>query len=140
MLACRSPELFVAQAWEFTAENAWITLSSSTSAICAAFYRAIFDTITTSERIFCSERTARGLVPYNLPRPAISLPLDRDFKLKLFRAMRAMDDAGFMPGIISALRDDYRQSIASGNKAASDSSFHGGAAAAATATGLPSIS
>ncbi len=46
--------------------------------------------------------------------------------LKLFRAMRAMDDAGFMPGITSAFRDDYRQSIASGNKAASDSSFHGG--------------
>jgi hypothetical protein len=52
--------------------------------------------------------------------------MDRDFKLKLFRAMRAMDEAGFMPGITSAFRDDYRQSIASGNKAASDSSFHGG--------------
>jgi hypothetical protein len=52
--------------------------------------------------------------------------MDRDFRLKLFRAMRAMDEAGFMPGITSAFRDDYRQSIASGNKAASDSSFHGG--------------
>jgi hypothetical protein len=52
--------------------------------------------------------------------------MDRDFKLKLFRALRAMDEAGFMPGITSAFRDDYRQSIASGNKAASDSSFHGG--------------
>jgi hypothetical protein len=52
--------------------------------------------------------------------------MDRDFKLKLFRAMRVMDEAGFMPGITSAFRDDYRQSIASGNKAASDSSFHGG--------------
>ena len=40
--------------------------------------------------------------------------------------MRAMDDAGFIPGITSAFRDDYRKSIASGNKAASDSSFHGG--------------
>jgi putative transposase len=57
-----------------SAENAWITSSSSTSAICAAFYRAIFNTIMTSERIFRSARTARGLVPYNLPRPAISLP------------------------------------------------------------------
>jgi hypothetical protein len=37
-----------------------------------------------------------------------------------------MDDAGHMPGITSAFRDDYRQSIAAGNKAASDSSFHGG--------------
>jgi hypothetical protein len=52
--------------------------------------------------------------------------MDRDFKLRLFRAMRAMDEAGFMPGITSAFRDDYRQTIASGNKAASDSSFHGG--------------
>jgi hypothetical protein len=52
--------------------------------------------------------------------------MDRGFKLRLFRALRMMDDAGFMPGITSAFRDDYRQSIASGNKAASDSSFHGG--------------
>jgi hypothetical protein len=52
--------------------------------------------------------------------------MDRGFKLKLFRALRAIDDAGFMPGITSAFRDDYRQSIAAGNKAASDSSYHGG--------------
>jgi hypothetical protein len=52
--------------------------------------------------------------------------MDRGFKLKLFRALRMIDDAGFMPGLTSAFRDDYRQSIASGNKAASDSSFHGG--------------
>jgi len=52
--------------------------------------------------------------------------MDRGFKLKLFRALRMMDDAGFMPGITSAFRDDYRQSIAAGHKAASDSSFHGG--------------
>jgi hypothetical protein len=31
-----------------------------------------------------------------------------------------------MPGITSAFRDDYRQAIAEGKKAASDSSFHGG--------------
>jgi hypothetical protein len=52
--------------------------------------------------------------------------MDRGFKLKLYRALRAMDDAGLMPGITSAFRDDYRQSIASGNKAATDSSYHGG--------------
>ena len=52
--------------------------------------------------------------------------MDRGFKLKLYWALRAMDDAGLMPGITSAFRDDYRQSIASGNKAASDSSYHGG--------------
>jgi hypothetical protein len=52
--------------------------------------------------------------------------MDPGFKLKLYRALRAMDDAGHMPGITSAFRDDYRQSIASGHKAASDSSYHGG--------------
>jgi hypothetical protein len=52
--------------------------------------------------------------------------MDRSFKLKLYRALRAMDDAGLMPGITSAFRDDYRQAIATGNKAASDSSYHGG--------------
>jgi hypothetical protein len=52
--------------------------------------------------------------------------MDRGFKLKLYRALRAMDDAGLMPGITSAFRDDYRQAIATGNKAASDSSYHGG--------------
>jgi hypothetical protein len=52
--------------------------------------------------------------------------MDRGFKLKLYHALRAMDDAGLMPGITSAFRDDYRQSIASGNKASSDSSYHGG--------------
>jgi hypothetical protein len=52
--------------------------------------------------------------------------MDRGFKLKLYRALRAIEDAGLMPGITSAFRDDYRQAIASGNKAASDSSYHGG--------------
>jgi hypothetical protein len=52
--------------------------------------------------------------------------MDRGFKLKLYRALRAMDVAGLMPGITSAFRDNYRQSIASGHKAASASSYHGG--------------
>jgi hypothetical protein len=52
--------------------------------------------------------------------------MDRSFRLKLYRALRAMDEAGLMPGITSAFRDDYRQTIASGHKAASDSSYHGG--------------
>ena len=52
--------------------------------------------------------------------------MDRGFKLKLYYALRTMEDAGLMPGITSAFRDDYRQGIASGNKAASDSSYHGG--------------
>ena len=52
--------------------------------------------------------------------------MDRGFKRKLYHALRAMDEAGLAPGITSAFRDDYRQGIASGNKAASDSSYHGG--------------
>jgi hypothetical protein len=52
--------------------------------------------------------------------------MDRSFKLKLYRALRALDEAGLSPGITSAFRDDYRQSIASGLKASSNSSYHGG--------------
>jgi hypothetical protein len=52
--------------------------------------------------------------------------MDKGFKAKLFRLIRAMDDAGLEPGITSAFRDDYRQSIASGKKAATDNSYHGG--------------
>jgi hypothetical protein len=52
--------------------------------------------------------------------------MDRKFKLKLYHALRALDDAGLSPGITSSFRDDYRQSIASGLKASSNSSYHGG--------------
>jgi hypothetical protein len=52
--------------------------------------------------------------------------MDRSFKLKLFHTLRAAEEAGLQPGITSAFRDDYRQSIASGLKAASDRSYHGG--------------
>ena len=52
--------------------------------------------------------------------------MDRDFRRKLYIALRAMDDAGFSPGITSGFRDDYRQELANGNKAAPDSSYHGG--------------
>jgi hypothetical protein len=52
--------------------------------------------------------------------------MDRGFKRKLYDALRAMDDAGFSPGITSGFRDDYRQELANGNKAAADSSYHGG--------------
>jgi hypothetical protein len=52
--------------------------------------------------------------------------MDRKFKLRLYHALRAMDDAGLGPGITSAFRDDYRQSLASGLKAATNRSFHGG--------------
>jgi hypothetical protein len=52
--------------------------------------------------------------------------MDRSFKLKLFYMLYAADAAGLQPGITSAFRDDYRQSIASGLKAASNRSYHGG--------------
>ena len=52
--------------------------------------------------------------------------MDRSFKLRLYRALHALDDAGLSPGITSGFRDDYRQSLATGNKAAIDSSYHGG--------------
>src|ERR1700730_12116293 len=52
--------------------------------------------------------------------------MDRSFKLKLFHVLYAAEEAGLSPGITSAFRDDYRQSIASGMKAATDRSYHGG--------------
>lgn len=52
--------------------------------------------------------------------------MDRRFKLKLFHMLHAAEAAGLSPGITSAFRDDYRQSIASGLKAASNRSYHGG--------------
>jgi hypothetical protein len=49
-----------------------------------------------------------------------------NFKLKLFHLLYAAEQAGLSPGITSAFRDDYRQSIASGLAAASNRSYHGG--------------
>ena len=52
--------------------------------------------------------------------------MDPSFKLKLYHSLRALDATGLEPGITSAFRDNYRQSLATGNKAATDSSYHGG--------------
>jgi len=52
--------------------------------------------------------------------------MDRSFKLKLFHTLHAAEAAGLAPGITSAFRDDYRQEIASGLKAATNRSYHGG--------------
>ncbi|MBR0789713.1 hypothetical protein JQ631_11580 [Bradyrhizobium manausense] len=52
--------------------------------------------------------------------------MDKSFKRKLFRMLLAAEAAGLSPGITSAFRDDYRQEIASGLKAASNRSYHGG--------------
>src|SRR5215468_4946844 len=52
--------------------------------------------------------------------------MDRGFKVRLYHLFRALDDAGLDPGMTSGFRDDYRQSIASGHKAATGNSYHGG--------------
>ena len=62
--------------------------------------------------------------------------MDRSFKLKLFHTLHAADQAGLSPGITSAFRDDYRQSIASGLKAATDRSYHGGSSRGGYGHGL----
>src|SRR5215471_134590 len=40
-----------------------------------------------------------------------------NFRVTLYHALRALDEAGLIPGITSAFRDDYRQTIAAGQKA-----------------------
>jgi hypothetical protein len=62
--------------------------------------------------------------------------MDRSFKLKLFRMLYAAEAAGLQPGITSAFRDNYRQSIAAGLKAASDRSYHGGSSRGGYGHGL----
>jgi D-alanyl-D-alanine carboxypeptidase len=62
--------------------------------------------------------------------------MDRDFKLKLFHMLHTAEEAGLSPGITSAFRDDYRQSIASGLKAANDRSYHGGSSRGGYGHGL----
>jgi hypothetical protein len=52
--------------------------------------------------------------------------MDPNFRVTLYHALRALDEAGMKPGITSAFRDDYRQSIATGEKAQNERSFHGG--------------
>ena len=67
-----------------------------------------------------AERAGKSMMDYVIGG------MDRSFKLKLFHTLHAAERAGLSPGITSAFRDDYRQSIASGLKAASDRSYHGG--------------
>jgi len=62
--------------------------------------------------------------------------MDKSFKMKLFYMLQAAENAGLQPGITSAFRDDYRQSIAAGLKAASDRSYHGGSTRGGYGRGL----
>src|SRR5207249_1460829 len=67
-----------------------------------------------------AQKVGRSMVEYVIGG------MERSFRLRLYRLFRALDEAGLAPGMTSGFRDDYRQAIASGNKAASDSSYHGG--------------
>src|SRR5258706_1277862 len=67
-----------------------------------------------------AERAGKSMMDYVIGG------MDRSFKLKLFHTLHAAEAAGLSPGITSAFRDDYRQSIASGLKAASNRSYHCG--------------
>jgi hypothetical protein len=68
-------------------------------------------------------------------RTGLSMPdyviggMDPDFRQQLFDLGQAMDAAGIDWTILSAFRDDYRQSLAVGFKAHVGNSFHGGSAA-----------
>ncbi len=64
---------------------------------------------------------------FGLSMPAYVIGgMDPDFREQLYHAGRAMDAAGIRWSILSAFRDDYRQSIASGLKAGASNSLHGG--------------
>src|SRR5262245_7767240 len=52
--------------------------------------------------------------------------MDRAFKARLYHLFRALDDAGLAPAMTSGFRDDYWQCIASGNRAVTNASCHGG--------------
>jgi hypothetical protein len=52
--------------------------------------------------------------------------MDPEFREQLYHAGRAMDAAGLQWSMLSAFRDDYRQSLASGYKAGVSNSLHGG--------------
>jgi hypothetical protein len=52
--------------------------------------------------------------------------MDKSFKRRLLVMLVAAEAEGLLPGITSGFRDDYRQAIASGQKAASSMSYHGG--------------
>jgi hypothetical protein len=77
-----------------------------------------------------AERTGMSMMDYVIGG------MDRSFKLRLFHTLHAAEAAGLSPGITSAFRDDYRQSIASGLKAASNRSYHGGSSRGGYGHGL----
>jgi len=59
----------------------------------------------------------------------VIMGMDRDLREVMYHAGKAMDAAGIQWTIVSAFRDDYRQSIAAGLKARTGYSRHGGSKA-----------
>jgi hypothetical protein len=70
--------------------------------------------------LHAAERTEMPLIDYVIGG------MDPNFRVTLYHALRALEEIGLMPGITSAFRDDYRQSVATGQKAQNDRSYHGG--------------
>jgi murein L,D-transpeptidase YcbB/YkuD len=71
------------------------------------------------------DQAAAKRMSMSLQRYVIS-GMDPDFREQLYHAGRAMDADGLKWCILSAFRDDYRQSIAAGPKAGTKNSRHGG--------------
>jgi hypothetical protein len=65
--------------------------------------------------------------------------MDPNLRVTLYHALRALDDAGLMPGTTCAFRDDYRQTIAPELKAQSDRAYHGGSFRGGSGHGLESL-
>jgi hypothetical protein len=55
--------------------------------------------------------------------------MDPDFREQMYHMGRAMDAAGLRWSMLSAFRDDYRQTLAAGFKARTGNSLHGGSRA-----------
>src|SRR5207302_1512759 len=70
--------------------------------------------------------------PAAAKRMGLSMPtyviggMDPDFREQLYHAGKAMDASGLRWAFLSAFRDDYRQSLASGLAASAPNSMHGG--------------
>jgi hypothetical protein len=70
--------------------------------------------------------------PASAKRFGVSMPayviggMDPDFREQIYAMGKAMDAEGIRWAILSAFRDDYRQSLASGYKAGARNSLHGG--------------
>jgi len=90
-------------------------------------------------RRLSQKRDAAGDFTWKDPAAAehFGLPLDRyviggmdpDFRELIYAAGKSMDAAGIKWSILSAFRDDWRQQIASGFKASTAGSCHGGSRA-----------